>query len=223
MALEDSLPPKPNTHPRWKYKVKRLDSLSRSPITPPTAYPTTIKSAGISKDEAGLSPCLSPSSGTPPRVLPLPTSHGAHPPDPDSMGQPNAGKSSLNQWGTIHQANSVISNKAAPVPRRRLTLTRANCLLAVLCFVVALALVVLVYRLASARSKRTDPDMCFSTACLHHASLIASHINHSAEPCEDFEAFACSRWAAAAAAYNYGPALMRLQIAAWFREFKVTE
>ncbi|XP_077531062.1 neprilysin-2-like [Haemaphysalis longicornis] len=71
------------------------------------------------------------------------------------------------------------------------------------------------------KSKQPAPAaVCTSPDCEKDAVFVAEHINRSADPCHDFEAFACSMWSKAGEVYGYGEGIMRLQIAAWFSGFE---
>ncbi|XP_077531035.1 neprilysin-2-like [Haemaphysalis longicornis] len=232
-APEDELPRKTDARPPWKYKVEAKHFVT--PPSPRTTSPgagrASTKGVESSKDIAGLRPTLlrQGSNGTPPRVEP-PLSMsvdgvrdaGVHPPEPDSKALPDAGESDPDQWGAFHQPTPAASNDPASEHRSRPPSTSVNCLAAALGSLVALILVFSVYRLISVRSKQSEPgrNLCMSGQCRYHANLITNHINRSADPCEDFEAFACSQWADVAETYGYGAAIMRLQIATWFTEFK---
>ncbi|KAH9372344.1 hypothetical protein HPB48_022680 [Haemaphysalis longicornis] len=61
--------------------------------------------------------------------------------------------------------------------------------------------------------------LCLTDSCQYQANLIESHVDRNVDPCEDFHAFACSKWTAPAEAYSYDTALMRVQIIKWFNGF----
>ncbi|KAH9380274.1 hypothetical protein HPB48_018182 [Haemaphysalis longicornis] len=233
-APEDELFRKSDARPPWKYKVesKHFDTPSLPRKTSAGAGRALTKGVETSKDVAGLRPTLlrHGSNGTPPRVeLPLSTSVDGvrdawvNPPDADSKALRDTRESDRHQWGAFRQPTPAASNQTASEYRSRPPSTNVNCLVAALGALVALILVFAVYRVVSVRSKQSEPDrnLCMSGQCRYHANLIRNHIDRSADPCEDFEAFACSQWADVAETYGYGAAIMRLQIATWFTEFKV--
>ncbi|KAL1418265.1 hypothetical protein MTO96_026044 [Rhipicephalus appendiculatus] len=65
-------------------------------------------------------------------------------------------------------------------------------------------------------------SICVSEGCIRHARLIAAKVNESMDPCEDFEAFACSRWVAATEHYSYASAVASAQVGVWFDDFRAS-
>ncbi|KAH7965046.1 hypothetical protein HPB49_003094 [Dermacentor silvarum] len=66
------------------------------------------------------------------------------------------------------------------------------------------------------------PTVCASDGCSRHARLIAAKVNASMDPCEDFEAFACSRWTAATEHYDYASAVTSALAGDWFDDFRAS-
>ncbi|XP_075535207.1 endothelin-converting enzyme 2-like [Dermacentor variabilis] len=64
--------------------------------------------------------------------------------------------------------------------------------------------------------------VCASEGCIRHARLIAAKVNVSMDPCEDFEAFACSRWTAATEHYDYASAVTSALAGHWFDDFRAS-
>ncbi|KAH9380587.1 hypothetical protein HPB48_020367 [Haemaphysalis longicornis] len=204
---EDDLPPRSTARRPRKYKTraKYSDPRPESPTALHRAKPTPVQSSDASKT----------------RPLGGPSSLGSGSSRATLLG-PHAGQLEADEWGSIHPAGSVASDHSASFHRRRWTSTRLNCLAATLVSVAAVTLILLAHHLLSVRWKMAGlgKTLCTSGECLYHANLVANHIDRGADPCENFEAFACSRWEYAAGAYGYGTAIMRVQISHWFTEFE---
>ncbi|KAK8763924.1 hypothetical protein V5799_033467 [Amblyomma americanum] len=66
--------------------------------------------------------------------------------------------------------------------------------------------------------KRTS--LCITPGCRHHADVIAAWVNTSVDPCEDFEAYACSRWASKSRDRPHGTAMMAVAENSWIEDFR---
>ncbi|KAH7980033.1 hypothetical protein HPB49_012792 [Dermacentor silvarum] len=94
---------------------------------------------------------------------------------------------------------------------------------------VALSLSLTLYMLTSRAMAppggRRKQGLCLSSACRLHAHLVTTLVDPSRDPCDDLEAFACSKWAPRVTHkwgrwYGYGPALTAHALSEWFDTFK---
>ncbi|KAH6948847.1 hypothetical protein HPB50_026598 [Hyalomma asiaticum] len=64
-----------------------------------------------------------------------------------------------------------------------------------------------------------DDGMCRKAQCRDYAQLFLVNINWTVNPCDDFEAYVCSKWKLSADPYAYGSALATYAIQEWFNVF----
>ncbi|KAK8764619.1 hypothetical protein V5799_021931 [Amblyomma americanum] len=93
-------------------------------------------------------------------------------------------------------------------------------------FSLALSLYMLTSRATTGSGGRGKQVLCTTISCRQYAHLLTALVNESISPCDDLEAFACSKWASRVASergppFGYGSALMGLMLADWFAEFEV--
>ncbi|KAH8033437.1 hypothetical protein HPB51_012890 [Rhipicephalus microplus] len=62
--------------------------------------------------------------------------------------------------------------------------------------------------------------LCRTVGCRYYAEILAGAVNATINPCDDFEAYACSNWAPFAQPYSYGTASMSSAMAAWYESFR---
>ncbi|XP_077498588.1 endothelin-converting enzyme 2-like [Amblyomma americanum] len=92
-------------------------------------------------------------------------------------------------------------------------------------FSLALSLYMLTSRATTGSGGRGKQVLCTTISCRQYAHLLTALVNESISPCDDLEAFACSKWASRVASergppFGYGSALMGLMLADWFAEFE---
>ncbi|XP_070384319.1 endothelin-converting enzyme-like 1 isoform X2 [Dermacentor albipictus] len=89
----------------------------------------------------------------------------------------------------------------------------------------SLTLYMLTSRAAAPPGGRRKQGLCVSQACRLHAHLVTTLVDPSRDPCDDLEAFACSKWAPRITNklgkwFGYSPALTAHTLAEWFDTFK---
>ncbi|KAH6945616.1 hypothetical protein HPB50_009300 [Hyalomma asiaticum] len=90
--------------------------------------------------------------------------------------------------------------------------------------IVLVTLMVLLFFLLPSKSRSPKEmqgreTLCRTVGCRYYAEIVAGAVNATINPCDDFEAYACSNWAPFARPYRYGTASMSSAMAAWYESF----
>ncbi|KAH9360506.1 endothelin-converting enzyme 1-like [Haemaphysalis longicornis] len=112
-------------------------------------------------------------------------------------------------------------------PRGQRHHNRANCnaaLIVVAATTIFLAMLALFFYFTPQESHfqslfRGSSFPCRTVGCHYYDEIMTFTVNTSVDPCEDFEAYACSSWAPAAEAHSYGSASMGGAMGSWYERF----
>ncbi|KAH7982660.1 hypothetical protein HPB52_006470 [Rhipicephalus sanguineus] len=91
--------------------------------------------------------------------------------------------------------------------------------------IVLVTLLTLLFFLMPSKSRSQEQmqgreTLCRTVGCRYYAEILAGAVNATINPCDDFEAYACSNWAPLAHPYSYGTASMSSAMAAWYESFR---
>ncbi|KAH6945924.1 hypothetical protein HPB50_010726 [Hyalomma asiaticum] len=126
----------------------------------------------------------------------------------------------------VQSCTRVAQPSPADLAMERVALrsTIASCLVLVV-LSLSLTLYMLTSRSVMPTGGRRKLGLCLSHGCRLHARLVSTMVDTSRDPCDDLEAFACSKWAPQITdkfghSFGYGPALSALELAEWLDGFK---
>ncbi|XP_077486401.1 endothelin-converting enzyme 2-like [Amblyomma americanum] len=148
----------------------------------------------------------------------------------DASGIVISSKKSSTTISSGHRQSRVSGTSAGSlaIPRKRsasdgfpiVLLSACFCILLVVVILVVVLLIVVLRLWPHPEQNATEEQYCQTQDCRQHAQLITAMVNPKADPCEDLNAFACSRWRPVGGSYdNYGAALDSLAFHDWFDGF----
>lgn len=106
--------------------------------------------------------------------------------------------------------------------RRRRSKAKCKRVAAEAAAIMAVTCALLIYLMPRPTTTRAfrGSRLCTTSSCRYQAEIIAAWVNASVDPCDDFEAYACSRWTPSIEGHRTGSAMMSHANYYWIHSFR---